>query len=118
LYLCIFVTKTQEQFMNPNNPFAGLKNKAVPIKPSHAGEDVDEAALPSKAPPRESRVGRPKEGRPKRVVAFTSDELYAWIERLEHTPRPDGSYFSSQAAVVNRLLEIAKKTLDIGREQL
>jgi hypothetical protein len=103
--------------MNPNNPFAGLKNKTVPVKPSRVGESADEAPLP-KIPPRESRVGRPKEGRPKRVVAFTSDELYAWIERLEHTPRPDGSYFSSQAAVVNRLLEIAKKTLDLGREQL
>src|ERR1700731_2970718 len=80
-YLCIFVTKTQEHFMNPNNPFAGLKNKPVPVKPSHAGENVDGVVLPSKAPLRESRVGRPKEGRPKRVVAFTSDELYAWIER-------------------------------------
>lgn len=104
--------------MDPSNPFKGLRDKTTPAKPPRIEESTNEVAPPPKIPPREKRVGRPKGGRPKRVVAFTSDELYAWIEHLEHTPRPDGSYFPSQAAVLNRLLEIAKKTLDLRRDQL
>ena len=75
-------------------------------------EEVQAAGAQTPAP---RGPGRPVTERPHRVIGYVRTDLANWIRKLEHTERVDGTYFASQAELVNRLMEIAKEAIDDGR---
>jgi hypothetical protein len=70
----------------------------------------DQPAVAAKS----SRIGRPREGREFRIVGYVTKALSDRINRLEHLPRSDGTYFASQSDLVNRLLQAAMDAVDSG----
>lgn len=109
-----------------DNPFALLSERRVRKEPTPREEFAErELRRQPVAPPTRPaiertprKLGRPRVDRPNRMTVWASDETYAWIQRLEHTPRADGRYFASQTELVEQLLRVAKGALDDGSAAL
>lgn len=115
-----------------DNPFALLSERPVRNEPTPREEPAEREQVAEREPARQSaasptpaamersrrKPGRPRVDRPNRMTVWASNETYAWIQRLEHTPRTDGRYFTSQAELVEQLLRVAKRAIDDGSAAL